>query len=87
MGNSYYSTRGLWWDGTSSITPYYIQDDMAVISGSTNGFGYRTDDYGDSTSAAYALAPTGGSVSVSGVISQTTDSDWFSFSTTGGTCL
>src|SRR5882762_5322245 len=48
MGNSYSTTRGLWWNGTPSSSPSAIQDDMAVISGSNNGFGYRTDAVGNS---------------------------------------
>src|SRR5262249_16944128 len=45
MGVSYYAPRGLWWYGTSSTGPTVYQDDMAVISDSTNGFGYRPDDH------------------------------------------
>lgn len=42
MGNSYYATRGLWWYGTS-VTATTYQDDMLVLSNTSNGFGYRTD--------------------------------------------
>jgi hypothetical protein len=84
MGNSYYATRGVWWYGTSSISSTSIQDDMAIISRSANGFGYRADDHGNSTSAADALLVSGDSLSGAGRIEKTTDSDYFKFMTAGG---
>ncbi len=39
MGDSYYATRGVWAQGTSSLGPNVIQDDLAVLS--ANNFGYR----------------------------------------------
>jgi uncharacterized delta-60 repeat protein len=80
MGVSYYVTRGLWWYGTSSVGATVYQDDMAVISNSTNGFGYRADDFPGTT----ALTVTGRDVSRSGIIEKTTDQDRFSFSAAAG---
>src|SRR5690606_10291318 len=38
MGSSYGSTRGLWWYGTSSATPYpRYQDDLAILAKTANG--------------------------------------------------
>jgi hypothetical protein len=85
MGNSYYATRGIWWYGTSSISSTSMQDDMAINSRSTNGFGYRADDHGNSVSAADALLISGDSLSGSGRIEMTTDADYFKFMTAGGT--
>jgi fibronectin type 3 domain-containing protein len=85
MGNSYSAPRSLWWYGTSSISASSIQDDMAVISRSTNGFGYRPDDYGNTPSAASPLTVSGSQVSGSGVIATTSDLDYLSFNTSGGT--
>jgi len=83
MGNSYSATRGLWWLGTPSSSATAIQDDMAVISGSNNGFGYRSDAVGNTTAAATPLG-SNTSFSGSGIIERTSDLDYFSFSTTGG---
>ena len=44
MGMAYSSTRGVWWYGPSGSSTHF-QDDMAVIAGTTNGFGYRFDDH------------------------------------------
>jgi hypothetical protein len=83
MGNSYSATRGLWWNGTPSSSPSAIQDDMAVISGSNNGFGYRADAVGNSITAASSLG-SNTSFSGSGIIERTSDADYFSFTTSTG---
>ena len=86
MGNSYYATRGLWWNGPNSLGSTVMQDDMSIISKAANGFGYRADDFGNTANTAAALQIVSGSnnVSVDGVITQTTDTDWFSFTSNGG---
>lgn len=83
MGYAYDATRSVWWKGTSS-SPTTIQDDLAVISRSANGFGYRTDDYGNTAATAKSLTPVNGQISLGGVIAQTSDLDDFKFTTTGG---
>jgi len=83
MGNSYYATRGLWWYGTSTSATTY-QDDMAVLARSTNGFGYRADDHGDSPVGATPLDVAGSQVSSTGIITTTADADYFSFQTDTG---
>jgi len=83
MGVAYSSNRGLWWYG-QSLSWLTYQDDLAVISGTGNGFGYRLDDHASSRAAADALTISGGSAAASGVIEQTSDQDWFGFTTTGG---
>jgi hypothetical protein len=83
MGGSYSSTRGLWWLGTPSSSATATQDDMAVISGSNNGFGYRADAVGNSTSAATSLG-SNTSFSGSGIIEKMSDADYFSFTTSTG---
>lgn len=85
MGNSLASSRGLWWDGPDDQGYNDIQDDMAVISGSANGFGYRPLTIGQSAGAATPLSISGGSVSGSGVIDSTSQTDYYSFSTGSGT--
>jgi fibronectin type 3 domain-containing protein len=84
MGNSTGARRGLWWYGTTTSATTY-QDDMAIIARSTNGFGYRADDHGGSAGSASPLTVSGTAVSGSGIITQTTDQDFFSFSTGTGT--
>ncbi|HEX8914822.1 MAG TPA: zinc-dependent metalloprotease family protein, partial [Humisphaera sp.] len=85
MGNSYSAARGLWWLGTSATNSTTIQDDVSVISRSTNGFGYRPDEAGDTPAAAAALTVSGGSASASGVIATTADVDYYAFDTGAGT--
>lgn len=82
MGVSYYTIRGLWSDGRNSSG--VLQDDMAVIARSTNGFGYRVDDYGNSLATASVLSPSGTSISATGVIEKTSDADYFSFVASAG---
>lgn len=84
MGDSYNAARGLWWKGQSSISSTTIQDDLAVISGSSDGFGYRVDDHGSTQAAANPLTVSGSTVSASGIIERTTDADVFSFQTGSG---
>jgi len=83
VGLSYYSARGLWWRGTST-TPTKVQDDMAVLAGANNAFGYRADDIGNTISTGAPLLVSGSTASGSGVIDKTTDRDYFSFTTDAG---
>jgi len=84
MGNSYSATRGLWWNGTSSSSSTTIQDDLSVITRPANGFGYRVDDHGNNAANSTALVGSGNLLSGSGVITTTSDVDYFSFSTNAG---
>ena len=72
--------RRTWYNGP---TPYGVnQDDLAVIADTTtagNGFGYRVDDVGDTLANASPLTLSGNTASASGVISKTSDRDYFSF--------
>jgi hypothetical protein len=84
MGSSYSSPRGLWWKGTPSTSPTYSQDDMAIIAGPANRFGYRADDFGGSIGAAAPLALSNNAFRTSGVVERTTDWDFFKFETGAG---
>lgn len=82
MGNSYLAARGLWWSGTSSISPTTIQDDVAIISATgagTNNFGYRPDEAGNTLATAASLAVSGNNYSASGVITTISDLDFYKF--------
>lgn len=84
MGASYNATRGLWWSGTPSTSSTATQDDLAIISGSNNGFGYRGDDFAGTLAAASPLTLSGAAVGGAGVIEKTSDADTFSFSSAAG---
>lgn len=78
MGDSYDANRGLWWLGPSTSATTQ-QDDMAVLAGARNGFGYRPDDHGNDMATASRLNGSAGKVWGQGVIERTSDADWFSF--------
>ncbi len=84
MGDSYDAARGLWWRGTSSASFTTIQDDMSILAGSSNGFGYRDDGNGHTLSTSRPLTLSGTGISGSGIITSTSDVDVFSFTTGGG---
>ena len=84
LGNSYYAQRGIWWHGTTTSSTT-MQDDLAVLSGAANGFGYRADDHASAISGATAMTLDGsGALGGSGIIERMSDADYFSFSTAGG---
>jgi hypothetical protein len=89
MGTHRDSVRTTWAYGQSSykdsdknVIYVGMQDDMAVIASTTNGFGYRPDDFGSKTYDAYQmgqLSSYGPISNIGGVISTTTDDDGFIF--------
>ena len=61
------------------------QDDLTVITSSSNGFGFRDDDHGSSIATASALdLNENGTPFDYGIIERNTDRDFYEFSTTGG---
>ena len=85
MGVGYYKSLVQWSKGEYA-NPSTTEDDLAKISSSTYGVGYRADDYGNTTAASASLTVDGsGNVSNNGVIERTGDIDMFSFTTNGGT--
>ena len=74
MGNAYYSTRGLWWNGTSLSAQTYQLDESILQS-----LGYRPLDHGNSIQTATALPVSGTVASASGVIETTSDKAFYSF--------
>jgi hypothetical protein len=85
MGVGYYVSLVQWSKGEYA-NPSTTQDDLAIITNTANGIGYRADDYGNTISAAASLnVNTAGAVSNAGVIERNSDVDMFAFSTTGGT--
>ncbi|MEX0725428.1 MAG: Calx-beta domain-containing protein [Planctomycetaceae bacterium] len=82
MGVGYYSNLTQWSKG-EYLNANNTEDDLSIIT-SSNGFGYRADDYGNSIGTASALGISGSTVNTTGIISQRTDYDFFSFTTGGG---
>lgn len=80
MGNSYYRNLTLWHNGTNPYGCTNFQDDLGIITGAANGFGYRTDDYSNAADAtATAAVFSNNQFSVNGVIEKITDKDVFAF--------
>lgn len=80
MGVGYYEPISQWSQGEFTDANN-TENDLAIIT--SNGVNYRTDDYGNTNNAAFALG--GNSTTNSGIIERTGDADFFSFSTLGGT--
>ncbi|TWI81615.1 putative secreted protein (Por secretion system target) [Lacibacter cauensis] len=91
MGNSYGKTLTLWHKG-SSYSCNTIQDDLAILSGSANGFGYKTDSVGNTYRQATAVPmvqsapannqPSTPGFTVSSQINTTSDVDIFKIDVT-----
>src|SRR5262249_29983409 len=77
--------RETWATGTN--TDGKAQDDMAVISGASNTFGYRPDDHGGTRPTATVLTAPGNVYTATGRIEQVTDLDYFRFSGSGATTI
>ena len=79
MGASYGRSLTQWSKGEYNNANEH-EDDLAIIS-TQNGFGYRIDDYGDSTGAASQLLVQGDSIirDTFGIIEEPADNDVFSF--------
>lgn len=84
MGNVASKNVTQWNYGATPNGCTYLQDNLSVIT-TTNGFGYRTDDHADLVKTATAVSITNNIFETSGIISTTTDKDFFKFSlgTTG----
>jgi len=83
MGVGYYCNLVQWSKGEYAYANN-TEDDLAIISGSTNGFGYRADAVGNTPATATALTTSGSTLAGSGIIENRSDVDVFSFNTAGG---
>lgn len=81
MGSPYYATRALWWSGTPIQRPNGNQDDLAVLS---KVLSYRADDHGDTRGSASLFTVSGNQLSVSGIITKTSDVDVFKIDAAAG---
>jgi hypothetical protein len=84
MGVGYYQERSTWHNGTTSFGSTSFQDDLAILAGSNNAFGYVPDDFGNARASSAPLVASGGSFQVGGLIGRYDDVDVFSFTTLGG---
>jgi hypothetical protein len=71
--------RATWWDGPTPEGSTVIQDDVATIASSNNGFGYRPISAGQTLATATPLAGAVPSLTASGVIESITQTDYYSF--------
>lgn len=71
-------TASVWTNGINVLGQ--PQDDMAVIAGTLNGFGYRPDDHGNTLASATPLSFDGSTHSGVGLIGTNDDVDVWSFS-------
>lgn len=79
MGVGYYRNLTTWHYGPNTYACDYYQDDLAIISGATNGFGYRTDDIGNTLVSATSVGFASTGFSTTGLINSGTDKDVFKF--------
>lgn len=85
MGNALSNARATWWNGPNDQGYDLIQDDMAVLGTTSSGTGYRPLTAGQTAATASTLSLSAGSISGSGIIERTTQSDYYAFSTAAGT--
>jgi hypothetical protein len=78
MGNSYSRNITLWHNGPNSFGCGSIQNDLDILSSAANGFGYRTDDIANTSSAATPITITNNNYAISGFINGTSDIDFYS---------
>jgi metallopeptidase family M12-like protein len=80
MGVGYYRNFTLWNNGANPYGCTNYQDDLGIITGTLNGFGYRNDDHGNATdNSATAISWNNNHFSVEGVVERITDQDVFRF--------
>jgi hypothetical protein len=76
MGVGYYQNFTLWNNGPNSFGCTSLQSDLEVLT-TTNGFGFRTDDHGNTFAAATNAPFIGSQFTVNGVVERNTDQDMF----------
>jgi len=79
MGVGYSRNFTVWHNGPTPSGCNSFQNDLATITNSTNGFGYRPDDHGSTFRESTSATFNGNKFNVEGVISKTDDVDIFKF--------
>lgn len=83
MGVGYYKSLTQWSKG-EYLNANNQQDDIGIIANATNGFGFVADEAGNTRAAAANLTAPNGSVNQAGIISQSTDSDFYKINVQAG---
>ena len=83
MGVAYYRRLSQWSKGEYRNANNQ-EDDVAIVAGGANGFGFVPDEAGGTLGTAADLTVAGLIVNQSGVIRKDTDVDVFKFTTSGG---
>jgi hypothetical protein len=78
MGSAASKNTTQWNYGPTPNGCTVLQDNLSIMT-TNNGFGYRTDDYGDVNSSAIAINVPANIFSTTGIISTTNDKDIFRF--------
>lgn len=85
MGVGYYKNITTWHNGPNAFGCTYLQDDIAVIAGSPNNIGLRSDDHGNSHQQASTIAIIANSFQANGLINTADDKDVFGITITSST--
>ena len=80
-----FSSNVTQWSNSDYAGATNTQDDYSVITSSQNGFGFKVDDYGNTTATASNLPFSGTQASLYGFIERRTDVDMFKFTSGPGT--
>ena len=75
MGVGYYKNCIVWQTGLSAAGCDSVQNDLDVIAGPDNHFGFRADDYSDDHTKATPINIFGQSFSIKGMINHPGDKD------------
>jgi hypothetical protein len=84
MGAGYYQNFTVWHNGSDTYGCTNVQNDLRIITGTYNGFGYRADDHSNMVPTATNAVFAGNTFNVNGVVSQTDDVDVFKFTMPAG---
>jgi hypothetical protein len=82
MGVGYYQNLTQWHNGPNPYGCTNTQDDLSIISGTTNGFGFRADDHANTFAQATTAPFSNNQFQINGIIERPTDQDMFKFSMT-----
>ncbi|MGB8190393.1 MAG: hypothetical protein WCF67_00680 [Chitinophagaceae bacterium] len=77
MGVGYYKNLTTWHNGPSARGCNRIQNDIEIIAGADNDFGFRSDDHGNTHTEATRIGSSGPGFNVSGIVNYSTDKDVF----------
>jgi hypothetical protein len=79
MGVGYYKNFTLWNNGPNSYGCTSYQNDLDIITSTSNGFGFRSDDHGSTFATSTLSTFSTNQFTASGVIERNTDQDLFHF--------